>query len=93
MWVVGSPLSGATAQQMPQGISQGIAKDRAGELECVFSPDDQGQEVLGAQGDELERTCRVQDASGPRECSERGLVVHSPAHGERQGKALDNRLP
>jgi transposase len=86
------PLTGTTAQQMPQWISQGIAKDRAGELERVCRTDDQGQEVLVAQGYELERTCRVQETSGPREWPERVLVVHSPAHGERQGKGLDKRL-
>jgi hypothetical protein len=85
-------LTGATAQQTPQWISQGIAKDRAGELERVFRTHDQGQEVLVAQGYELERTCRVQEASGQREWQERVLVVHSPAHGERQGKGLDHRL-
>jgi len=86
------PLTGTTAKQMPHWISQGIAKDRAGELERVFRTDDQGQEVLVAQGYEVERTCRVQEASGQREWPERVLVVHSPAHGERQGKGLDHRL-
>jgi transposase len=86
------PLTGATAQQMPQWISQGIAKARAGELERVFRTNDQGQEVLVAQGYEIERTCRVQEAEEPREWPERVLVVHSPAHGERQGKGLDKRL-
>lgn len=86
------PLTGTTAKQMPHWISQGIAKDRAGELERVFRTDDKGQEVLVAQGYEVERTCRVQEASGQREWPERVLVVHSPAHGERQGKGLDHRL-
>jgi transposase len=86
------PLTGATAKQMPQWISQGIAKDKAGELERVFQTNDKGQEVLVAQGYEIERTCRVQDASGPREWQERVLVIHSPAHGERQSKGLDHRL-
>jgi transposase len=86
------PVSGTTAQQMPQWISQGIAKARAGELECVFRTHDKGQEVRVAQGYELERTCRVQEASGPREWPERVLVVHAPAHGERQGKGLEHRL-
>jgi len=86
------PVSGTTAQQMPQWISQGIAKARAGELECVFRTDDKGQEVLVAQGYEIARTCRVQEVSGPREWPERVLVVHSPAHGERQGKGLEHRL-
>jgi transposase len=86
------PLTGATAKQMPQWISQGIAQDKAGELERVFRTHDKGQDVLVAQGYEVERTCRVQDASGHREWSERVLVVHSPSHGERQSKALDKRL-
>jgi transposase len=86
------PLTGTTAKQMPQWISQGIAKDQAGELERVWRTNDQGQEVLVAQGYEVERTCRVQEAEAHREWPERVLVVHSPAHGERQGKGLAKRL-
>lgn len=86
------PLTGTTAKQMPQWISQGIAKDRADELERVWRTNDKGQEVLVAQGYEVERTCRVQEAEAHREWPERVLVVHSPAHGERQGKGLDKRL-
>jgi len=86
------PLTGTTAKQMPQWISQGIAKDRAGELARVFRSDAQGQEVLVAQGYEGERPCRVQEAEAHREWLERMLVVPSPAHGERQGQALEHRL-
>ena len=86
------PLTGTTAKQMPQWISQGIAKAKADELEGVFRTNDKGQEVLVAQGYEVERTCRVPKAEAPREWPERVLVVHSPAHGERQGKALEHRL-
>lgn len=86
------PLTGTTAKQMPQWISQGLAKDRAGELERVFRTDDKGREVLVAQGYEIKRNCRVQEAEVHREWAERILVVHSPAHGERQGKALEHRL-
>jgi transposase len=86
------PLTGATAKQMPQWISQGIAKDQAGELERVLRTHDKGQEVLVAHGYEVERTCRVQEASGQREWPERVLVIHSPAHGERQAQGLDQRL-
>jgi transposase len=55
------PVTGTTAKQMPQWISQGIAKARAGELECVFRTNDKGQEVLVAQGYELRA-----HLSGPR---------------------------
>jgi len=86
------PLTGTTAKQMPQWSSQGIAKDRAGELERVFRTEAQGQEVLVAQGYEVERTCQVQEAEAHREWPERILVGHSPAHGARQGQALEHRL-
>jgi len=45
-----------------------------------------------AQGYEVERTCRINDAYGPREWPERVLVVHSPASSERQANGLDHRL-
>ena len=86
------PLTGTTAKQMPQWISQGIAKDQGSELERVLQTNDKGQEVLVAQGYEVERTCRVKDVHGQREWPERVLVIHSPAHGERQAKGLDKRL-
>jgi transposase len=86
------PLTGTTAKQMPQWLSQGIAQDRAGELERVFRTAAPGQEVLVAPGYEGERTCRVQEAEAHREWPERILVVPSPAHGERQGTALEHRL-
>lgn len=86
------PLTGTTAHQMPQWISEGIAKAKAGELEDVFKTDDKDQEVLIAQGYEFDRTCRVQEAHGPREWQERVLVIHSRAHGERQANGLDHRL-
>jgi transposase len=86
------PLTGATAQQMPQWISQGIAQAKAGEIESVFRSNDKGQEVLMAQGYEVERTCRVKEAHGHREWQERVLVIHSRAHGEQQATGLDKRL-
>lgn len=86
------PLTGTTAKQMPQWISDGIAKEKAGELEDVLKSDDKDQERLIAQGYEIERTCRVQEDQEPREWQERVLVIHSQAHGERQAKGLEKRL-
>lgn len=81
------PLTGTTAKPMPQWISQGIAKAEEGELEPVVKTNAQGQEVLVAQGYEVERTCRVPEAHGEREWQERVLVIHSPAHGEQPASA------
>ena len=86
------PLTGTTAKQMPQWISQGIAKAKVGELDHVVKTNDKGQEVLVAQGYEVERTCRVKEAQEQREWQERVLVIHSPTHGEQQAHGLDKRL-
>ena len=86
------PLTGTTAKQMPQWISDGIAKEKAGELEDVFKTDDKDQERRIAQGYEIERTCRVQEGQEQREWQERVLVIHSPAHSERQAQGLEKRL-
>jgi len=86
------PLTGATAEQMQDWISQGVAKDQAGQLSPITRNNDQDEEVLVAKGYELERVCAVEEAGRRRQWQERVLVVHSPAHAEQQAGGLEKRL-
>jgi len=84
------PLTGATAEAMDAWITEGVAKDEAGELERIFRTNDRDHEVLAAEGYEFERTCCRQE--GEEEWTERVLVVRSPAHAARQAAGLETRL-
>jgi transposase len=86
------PLTGATANQMPQWISQGIAKAQTGELESIVKTDDTGQEVEVAQGYEIKRLCEVNDPAGPWQWQERVLVIRSLAQAQKQAGGLEQRL-
>jgi len=86
------PLTGETAKQMPQWISQGITKAKTGELETIVKKADKGQAAQVAQGYEIKRVCEVQDANGSWQWQERVLVIHSRSHGEKQASGLDQRL-
>jgi transposase len=86
------PLTGGTAKEMPQWISQGIAKAKALELASITKLNDKGEEVEIAQGYEFERHCEVQEDSGRRQWQERVLVIRSLAHAEQQLQGLDKRL-
>ena len=50
------PLTGGTAEAMAQWIDEGIAQDRAGALTPIMRVNPCGQEVLVAEGYEVERT-------------------------------------
>jgi transposase len=87
------PLTGSTAKQMPQWISEGIAKARAGELESIVKINDQDEEIEVAQGYEFDRLCCVKEATGLRRWwHERVLVIHSPTHAQQQVQGLEKRL-
>lgn len=86
------PLTGTTAEQMQDWISQGVAKDQAGELHPIVRKNAQGEEVLVAQGYEFERVWAVEEADAPWQWHERVLVIHSPVHAEQQAAGLENRL-
>ncbi len=86
------PLTGKTAADMEAWIEEGLVKKTNGELEQVFRENDKGENVLIAQGYELNR-----DQSGVYEgeefqWNERVFVVHSPAHAAKQRKGLEQRL-
>ena len=84
------PLTGATAEAMAAWISEGIAKDRDGELEQIFRVNHRGEQVLAAEGDEVESACGLD--AGAATWNERVLVVRSPVHAERQTAGLEKRL-
>jgi len=90
------PLTGQTAQTMPEWIRQGLEKDRHGALESVRrdgEADAKGRECAEiARGYELER---IQEAEGPEGTvtwRERVLVVFSPAHARQKTEGLEQRL-
>ncbi len=84
------PLTGATAQAMGEWISEGIAKDRDGELEQICRVNHRGEQVLAAEGYEVERACGLE--AGAATWNERVLVVRSPVHAERKTAGLEKRL-
>jgi len=84
------PLTGATAQAMGEWISEGIAKDRDGELEQICRVNHRGEQVLAAEGYEVERACGLE--AGAATWNERVVVVRSPVHAERQTAGLEKRL-
>src|SRR5437870_2610117 len=51
------PRTGATAEAMAAWISEGIAKDRAGELQRLVRRNHRDEEGLVAEGYEFERSC------------------------------------
>jgi transposase len=75
---------------MADWISAGREKGRDGALERVFRLNHREEEVLAAEGYEVERTCGLEDREA-RWC-ERVLVLRSPVHAERQVQGLETRL-
>jgi transposase len=91
------PLTGKTAQAMPEWIQKGLEKDRDGALESIHresEPDPKGKagRVEVARAYELERTQEAGLSEGTATWQERVLVVHSPAHARRQEEGLEQRL-
>jgi transposase len=84
------PCTGTTADAMVDWISAGMEKARNGALERVFRLNHREEEVLAAEGYEVERTCCLEDGAVP--WRERVLVLRSPAHAERQVQGLETRL-
>jgi transposase len=75
---------------MEAWITEGVSKDRDGELERIFRTNHRGEKVLAAEGDELARICCLE--IGAEAWSERVFVVRSPVHAERQAAGLEKRL-
>ena len=84
------PLTGGTAEAMAQWIDEGVAQEREGALTPIMRVNPGGQEVLVAQGYELERPCDL--AVSATHWSERVLVVRSPVHAAQQAVGLEKRL-
>jgi len=86
------PLTGSTAQQMPQWICEGIAKAKCGDLEPIVKINDKDEAIEIAQGYEFDRLCCLKEATGLRWWHERVLVIHSAAHAHKQVQGLEKRL-
>ena len=86
------PLTGNTAQEMPEWVRKGLNKDAAGELTSIFRENDRSKTVLAACAYEFEREQSVQVEGEDIKWEERVLVVCSPAHAEQQAKGLEQRL-
>ena len=86
------PLTGKTATAMETWIEDGLVKKINGELEQVFRENDKGENVLIAQGYELNRDQHSVYEDKEFQWNERVLVVHSPAHASKQQKGLEQRL-
>lgn len=87
------PLTGTTAEAMAGWISEGIRKDRDGELARIFRDNHRDEAVLAAEGYEVERSCCLEDGEhGKTAWSERVLVLRSPMHAQRQTAGLEKRL-
>ena len=84
------PLTGATAEAMAEWISEGMAQDRDGELAPIFRVHHRGDQVLAAEGYEVESVCCLE--AGVVTGDERVLVVRSPVHAEQQTAGLETRL-
>jgi transposase len=84
------PCTGTTAEAMADWISAGMEKARNGALERVFRLNHREEEVLAAEGYEVERMCCLEDGDVP--WRERVLVLRSPTHAERQVEGLETRL-
>lgn len=82
------PLTGNTAKEMENWITEGIRKEKDSGLEKIYKANDKGEMVLVASGYELERKL---EGSG-KEWTERVFVIKSPAYGEQQEKGLEKRL-
>ncbi len=86
------PLTGTTAEQMDEWISQALVKDQDGTLELVFKTNDKNEQVVVAAGYEFERNHCVPNESGELHWDERVLVIRSFAHAEQQAAGLEKRL-
>ena len=84
------PLTGTTAEAMAEWISAGSGHGSAGKLDRICRVKARGDEVLVAEGYEVERPCCLE--AGTTEWRERVLVVRSPVHAERQAAGLETRL-
>jgi len=86
------PLTGTTAQEMADWIDEGLVKALEKELEAVERVTPSGEKEVIAWGYEFERECTVCESDEEMDWSERVLVIHSPAHAQRQAVGLEKRI-
>src|SRR6266704_581167 len=84
------PFTGTTAEAMADWLSEGIEQARAGKLERILRANARGDEVLVAEGYEVERPCCLE--AGAAAWRERVLVIRSPVQAEQQAAGLETRL-
>ncbi|MGK5095164.1 IS1634 family transposase [Deltaproteobacteria bacterium TL4] len=86
------PLTGKTAEKMGVWTQEGIVQKNNGDLQEVFRMNDQGQEVLIAQGYEFQRPQQGMDGDKKLQWSERVFILQSPTHASQQKKGLEQRI-
>jgi transposase len=86
------PLTGTTAEEMGDWITEAMIRDRTGRLELVFRNNAKGEAVLIGGGYEFERLQAGQFGEQRVQWSERVLVVKSIQHAEQQSRGLEKRL-
>lgn len=86
------PLTGKTVEEMEQWITQGIVKNQENILTPVFRENYKGEQVFTASGYELNRFQQFEKDGNKMQWEERVLVVHSPAHADRQSAGFETRL-
>lgn len=86
------PLTGETANFIPNWIDIGVEKDLNYNLEMVRRQDDSGKEVVIAAGYEFEREQSAIVGETEVSFPERVLVIKYLAHAEKQIRGLENRI-
>jgi transposase len=83
-------LVGDTATEMQTWVQEALEGKYS--LTPIYTTDDQGQDILLAEGYETTRTCTAQVDGQTLTWTERVLVVHSEAYAEAQARGLERRL-
>ena len=86
------PLTGKTADAMEQWITQGIEKNGKKNLTSVFRENDKGEQLLVANGYELNRFQMLEKDGNEMRWEERILIVHSPTYAKKQSMGFETRL-
>ncbi|MDI6795009.1 MAG: hypothetical protein QME81_19430, partial [bacterium] len=86
------PLTGNTAEEMPEWIRKGVLKDKRGELTNVYVENNKGEKVLAAKGYEIERTQSGSINGEEIKWTERVLILRSLSYADQKKKGLEKRL-
>ena len=86
------PLTGNTAEEMPEWIRKGVLKDKRGELTNVYVENNKDSKVLAAKGYEIERTQSGSINGEEIKWTERVLILRSLSYADQKKKGLEKRL-